>query len=483
MTYSRLILTGAVLLLTTISARAQIACSNATLAGQYGMNLDGSAFATAGNSGATFQRLIGLFTADGAGLARASLTTSSNGIVTTVVYTGSYSIQSSCSGSLTLGPLVLTFGVAGDGQSAVLSGVASNIALAGGLRKAPATCSANILSPGYSWESDGQVVQSSGAVTAVSGFVTVQLDGRGNLAGGMVRIQFGAPTTVTFTGQYTLNADCTGSMRFTDTQGTMYNFAFVVIQGGASLLIIQTDATNVSSGIAISSSFTNTSGSFAQIASAGHWTTTFTLVNKGSSPAPAVVNFFDTNGSPLLLPLSFPQPALNGPPAASRVPLTIGPGATVIFQTTGPPTQVTQTGWAQLLTNGNIGGHAVYTQTVGSSVQEAVVPIETRNPDAFVLPFDNVGGFSTGVAVANTTAAQANIAVIIRDDTGAMLQVQTLTLPALGQISFDMATRFPTATGKRGTVEFGTPVGGQITVLGLRFNPTGAFSTVPPLAR
>jgi hypothetical protein len=184
-----------------------------------------------------------------------------------------------------------------------------------------------------------------------------------------------------------------------------------------------------------------------------------------------------------LLPLSFPQPALNGPPAASRVPLTIAPGATVIFQTTGPPTQVTQTGWAQLLTNGNIGGHAVYTQTVGSSVQEAVVPVETRNPDAFVLPFDNVGGFNSGVAVANTTAAQANIAVIIRDDTGAMLQVQTLTLPALGQISFDMATRFPTATGKRGTVEFGTPVGGQITVLGLRFNPTGAFSTVPPLAR
>jgi hypothetical protein len=263
----------------------------------------------------------------------------------------------------------------------------------------------------------------------------------------------------------------------------MYNMAFVAIDGGASLLVMQTDATNVNSGIAVSAFFTNTSGSTAQIASAGHWTTTITLVNKGSTPAPAILNFFDTNGNPLLLPLSFPQPALNGPAAAFRLPLTLAPGGTVIVQTTGPPTQVTQTGWAQLLTNGNIGGHAVFTQTGGNTTQEAVVPIETRNPDAFVLPFDNVGGYSTGVAVANTTPAQANIAVIIRDDTGSMLQLQTIALPALGQTSFDLATRFPGTTQKRGTVEFGTPVGGQITVLGLRFNPTGAFSTVPPLAR
>jgi hypothetical protein len=272
-------------------------------------------------------------------------------------------------------------------------------------------------------------------------------------------------------------------MHFTDMQGNAYNAAFVVIDGGASLLIIQTDATSVNSGIAVSSSFANTSGSIAQIASAGHWTTTITLVNKGSAPAPALLNFFDQKGSPLLLPLSFPQPSLNGPPAASRLPLTIGAGATVIVQTTGPDAQPTQTGWAQLLTNGNIGGHAVFTQTEPGSIYEAVVPIETRNPNAFVLPFDNVSGYNTGIAVANTTAAQANIAVIIRDDSGTQLQLQTITLPAQGQTSFNLSTQFAGLAGRRGTVEFDTPAGGQITVLGLRFNPTGAFSTVPPLDR
>jgi hypothetical protein len=66
---------------------------------------------------------------------------------------------------------------------------------------------------------------------------------------------------------------------------------------------------------------------------------------------------------------------------------------------------------------------------VGGSIQEAVVPVETRNPDAFVLAFDNINGYNTGVAVANIAAAQGNIAVIIRDDTGATLQSQTITFP------------------------------------------------------
>ena len=484
MTNSRFILGGTILLLTAMSATAQVACSNASLVGQYGLNLDGSGFATSGNSGATFQRTIGLFTADGAGLAKANLTTSQNGTVTTAAYTGNYSVQGNCTGTLNLGPFVLSIGLGGGGQSAALAGVASNIAVSGQLRTAPGACTANALSPGYIWESDGQVVQAGVVVTAIAGFANLQLDGRGGLTGALTRVQNGSPTMTSISGQYTLNADCSGTMHFTDMQGNASNLAFVVVDGGASLLIIQTDATSVNSGVAVSSSFANTSGSIAQIASAGHWTTTITLVNQGSTPAPALLSFFDQNGSPLLLPLSFPQPALNGPPAASRLPLTIAAGATVIVQTTGPDTQVTQTGWAQLLTNGNIGGHAVFTQTEGSSsIFEAVVPIETRNPSAFVLPFDNVSGFNTGIAVANTTAAQANIAVIIRDDTGAMLQLQTITLPAQGQTSFNLSTRFSGLAGRRGTVEFDTPAGGQITVLGLRFNPTGAFSTVPPLGR
>ena len=36
---------------------------------------------------------------------------------------------------------------------------------------------------------------------------------------------------------------------------------------------------------------------------------------------------------------------------------------------------------------------------------------------------------------------------------------------------------------RRGTIEFQTPTGGQISVLGIRFNPANTFSTVPPIAK
>ena len=47
---------------------------------------------------------------------------------------------------------------------------------------------------------------------------------------------------------------------------------------------------------------------------------------------------------------------------------------------------------------------------------EALVPMETRKVYSMVLPFDNSNGFSTGVALANSSdAGQANIQMLFRD--------------------------------------------------------------------
>jgi hypothetical protein len=49
-------------------------------------------------------------------------------------------------------------------------------------------------------------------------------------------------------------------------------------------------------------------GSMPHLASGGgQWTTTFTLLNNGAAPANVALNFFDNNGSPLPLPVTFPQ--------------------------------------------------------------------------------------------------------------------------------------------------------------------------------
>jgi hypothetical protein len=100
-----------------------------------------------------------------------------------------------------------------------------------------------------------------------------------------------------------------------------------------------------------------------------------------------------------------------------------------------------------------------------------------------VLPFDTTGGYATGVALANVSTAAANITLLIRDDNGNLLQTTSLALAAQGHTSFDLVSRFGVTAQRRGTLEFQTPPGGQISVLGLRFPSGPAFSTIPALAK
>ncbi len=244
---------------------------------------------------------------------------------------------------------------------------------------------------------------------------------------------------------------------------------------------------NVGSGVG-GGGFTS-AGSMADVASAGlaltgNWTTTFTLVNNGATATQIQLNFFTDSGSPLPLPLLLPQSTSTPTAPMSTFTSTLNPSAVLIIQTTGPNTEAVQTGWAQLLYNGNVSGYAVFAQAAaGAAVQEAVVPLETRTPGAFVIPFDTTGGYATGVALANVSTVAANITLLIRDDAGNLLQSTTIGLAAQGHTSFDLVTRYGLTAQRRGTLEFQTPSGGQISVLGLRFTPGAALSTIPALAK
>ena len=226
----------------------------------------------------------------------------------------------------------------------------------------------------------------------------------------------------------------------------------------------------------------NPVGSMAQLAFAGGWNTSFTLINTGTSPVQASLNFFGGNGNPLAVPLVFPQSgAAAGPTTTTTV--TVNPGAEQLVQTAGLASQPTQSGWTQVLATGNLSGFAVFQFASGASVQEAVVPLESRNPTAFELSFDNTGGYATGIALANVSMQAASIPMVIRNDTGATLLSTTIQLAADGYTSFVLGSTYAVTAGVRGTVEFDTPSGGQISVLGIRANPTGAYTTVPAVTK
>ena len=143
-------------------------------------------------------------------------------------------------------------------------------------------------------------------------------------------------------------------------------------------------------------------------------------------------------------------------------------------------------GSVQLAGTGPVDGFAIFHQNLTS--QEAVVPMETRNASSYLLAFDNTNGLVLGVAVENVSAQNAVIPVIIRDDSGVVISEPgaSISLAGNGHTSFvlsDPDSGFPITADKRGTIEFDTPAGGQISVLGLRFSPpNNALTTIPALA-
>jgi hypothetical protein len=224
-------------------------------------------------------------------------------------------------------------------------------------------------------------------------------------------------------------------------------------------------------------------GSLGQVASEGSWDFSLISTNLGSSAATARFSFADNNGNPLRLPLTFPQSApATGPELASTIDRTLNPNAQIVMESTGPDSVATLVGSGQVLSNGKVSGFGIFSNP--RVHWNAVVPLETRNADKYFLAFDNTAPLTTGVAVANLSGQAQNIRVIIRDDIGTEIGNPTIPLSAFGHTSFmlsDPQLGFPATNGKRGTIEFDTPPGGQLSVIGLRANGA-ALTTLPVLA-
>ena len=276
-----------------------------------------------------------------------------------------------------------------------------------------------------------------------------------------------------------------------DVFGPTYSFQLPAsISGVYSVVVMVTDGSrvtktswniNVAAGSIPGLGFI---GSMPHFAAEENWTTAFTLVNKGSSTAQARLSFFGDPAGPLTLPLTFlQQPAAASPLFAASFDQPLSPNALLIVQTAGPQTPPVQVGSAQLAATGAVDGFAIFHLIPGA--QEAVVPMERRNASSYLLAYDNTGGVVLGVAVANVSMQAGSVGIVIRDDTGTLIGSGSLAMSANGHNSFILSTQYPVTAGKRGTIQFNTPSGGQISVLGIRTTPLGnstTLTTIPALA-
>jgi len=208
----------------------------------------------------------------------------------------------------------------------------------------------------------------------------------------------------------------------------------------------------------------------SQIADGSNWQTTIILVNLDTQAAPFTLRFWKSDGTALPLPfVGLLEPA-------DTVQGTIPAGGAQTIRTLGRAAQLSQ-GWAELATSRLIGGLAVFGQSVaGRPTQEAAVTI-TSSGSRFRLPFDNTQDFVTSMALVNTHASQSVVvSVVVRDEAGTQVLTESVPVGPRSHTAFALPDRFPRLVGRKGVAEFSV-TGGEITGLGLRFNPGGAFTS------
>lgn len=224
---------------------------------------------------------------------------------------------------------------------------------------------------------------------------------------------------------------------------------------------------------------------FPHVVSGGSWTTRITLMNMESAPARGSVLFSDTQGDELFLEFT----GIDGP--VSLLDYTIPANGAISIETV--PSANIQQGYALLAgfaPFGNeraVSGIVVFRQTVeGRPPFEASVPLSPITERRFRIPFDNTGGYQTGIALTvpgidssgGMTSTPTRIEAQYWDDSGVPIGSASFHVPAFGQEAFALSAKFPALAGRRGVIEFRS-TGELMAAMGLRFHPGGAFTSLP----
>jgi hypothetical protein len=227
------------------SPAAQAVCTNASLKGVYGILSVGL------NNASRPEASIDQIIADGAGHLTGSSTKSTNGTITTFTFTGTYTVASNCTGTTTFthagqvehDNFVLNNANLGAFLVQTDSGhTQSSVAVAEGT----ATCTDLGVKHAFAFRANGTVI-GIGQVAYVGRLV---LNGTGKISGTATVSQDGVITSsFPLTGTYQIKANCTGSVVITGSGLPSMNANLVVVNGGRELMVIETDANTIISGL------------------------------------------------------------------------------------------------------------------------------------------------------------------------------------------------------------------------------------------
>ena len=228
-----------------------------------------------------------------------------------------------------------------------------------------------------------------------------------------------------------------------------------------------------------------TDGVFPHLATGGGWETIIVILNMSNASVPFKMRFYGQDGNPMPVTFrNYPELQLTTTAAAEG---QLRPGGSfnfALFSST-PDTRV---GWASLeynaTTTTRLGGYAIFRQKVtGRADYEAVVPLSAYDDFKFYMPFDNIQGFITAMALTNPASNATNrITIRARDLNGDLITQTEITLPPSGQTAFVLTDRLPELANRLGTIYVESSLN-RLSGLGIRFNAAGgnAFSSIPIL--
>jgi hypothetical protein len=221
-------------------------------------------------------------------------------------------------------------------------------------------------------------------------------------------------------------------------------------------------------------------GAMAQFASGGGWKTTIQLLNLNRAPASVRVTLINSEGLPAQLPLVITQGGASVSMSGAVLDRTILSNGALQVDTDAA-FSTTTVGWIEIRGSAPLTGFAIFRQRhQDGSESEGTSPLDSRTSQNIVLPFDNQSNYSTGVAVANLSpASPATVTAICRDDLGREFYRDAFVIPLNGHISFSLPARWPSLAGRAGSIELQSNVAAGIAALGLRFNPSLNFTSLP----
>jgi uncharacterized protein (TIGR03437 family) len=208
-------------------------CTSSSLSGTYEFLLNGRQVTAAGTVSKLFQA-VGTAAFDG--LSKVTLTMTSNVVSTTqsfgtpLVYSGSYSLQSNCVGSITIatgGTATFTVEAYAQGKAFALIGSDATYAYNGSGNAQPPACPATLTGV-HEFSGNGSALSgpSVSAVLDVAG--VLQFDGQGNLTASWTQVSNLTTTNVAATGTYTVNSNCLATASLTDSAKNQYALNFSI---------------------------------------------------------------------------------------------------------------------------------------------------------------------------------------------------------------------------------------------------------------